>query len=140
MPIEAATAEDLPRLAELLAEPASSASTLARGLGYALGHPSRGLVFVARQEGRIIALASLFFTISTAEGGRVILLHDFAVDPAFRGQGWGTRLLGHALDYARQNGFLRVTLWSDALSDAARRFFRKHGFADSEMIPLRQLG
>jgi len=138
MYFEAATANDSPRLTELLSEP-ECASTVARGLAYVLEHPERGVILVARQEGRVVALASLFFTVSTAEGGRVILLQDFGVDPAFRGQGCGTRLLEAVLDYARKNGFLRITHWSETLGEPARRFFRSHGFDDSGMIPLRQL-
>ena len=140
MHFEAATANDLPRLTELLSEPGdptSAASTLERGLDYALGHPECGVVLVERHEGRVIALAGLFFTVSTAEGGRAILLKNFVVDPAFRSQGCGTRLLRGALDYARQHGFLRITLWAETLDEPARRFFRKHGFSDSQMIPLR---
>ena len=46
--------------------------------------------------------------------------------------------LDEALDFARQKNFLRITLLTDRPSEA-RRFYLKHGFFESGMIPMRIL-
>lgn len=141
---EQATLEDLPELTELLMdlfeeeedfEP--DRATQERGLKLILEEPSRGRILVLRTDHQIIAMANLLFTISTATGGFVILMEDVIVHPAHRGQGYGTRLMDHIRDFARQKGFLRITLLTDKISAESQRFFQKHGFQFSHMIPMR---
>ena len=57
-----------------------------RGLRLILEQPSRGRIFVLRSANKIIGMINLLFTISTAEGGFVILLEDLIVARHFRGQ------------------------------------------------------
>ena len=138
--IQTATHEDLPRLTELLAEPQESGvERLKRseGIHFLLENPKLGQVFVVRKEGWVIAMISVLTSISTAEGGYVLLVEDLVVDKGHRNQGIGSLLLEHTVDYSRENGFLRLTLSSEQLTGAARDFFRRRGFVDSEMIPMR---
>jgi GNAT superfamily N-acetyltransferase len=108
-----------------------------RGLRLILEQPSRGRIFVLRSANRIIGMINLLFTISTAEGGFVIVLEDLIIDKNFRGQGMGSELLMYALDYVRQKGFLRITLLTDRISAGSLSFFEKHGFQRSDMVPMR---
>lgn len=142
--IEQATLEDLPQLTELLGELFSQEADFTpdptkqtRGLRLILEQPSRGRIFVIRQNGTILAMINLLFTISTAEGGFVILLEDVIVHRDFRHQGHGARLLAHAIDYARKKDFLRITLLTDRMNEDGKRFFKARGFVESAMIPLR---
>jgi len=142
--IEPATLEDLPSLAELLMDLFSQESDFRpdynnqmRGLRLLLEQPSRGRIFVLRSANQIIGMINLLFTISTAEGGFVILLEDLIIAKNFRGQGMGSQLLLYALDYVRQKNFLRITLLTDRLSPGSLGFFEKHGFQKSDMIPMR---
>jgi len=48
-------------------------------------------------------------------------------------------LLNHAIDFARQKNFLRITLLTDRPENLAQEFFRRHGFVESSMIPMRLL-
>jgi GNAT superfamily N-acetyltransferase len=82
-------------------------------------------------------MVNLLFTISTAEGGFVILLEDLIVARHFRGQGMGSELLKYAMEYARQKNFLRITLLADQMDEGSVAFFEKHGFQRSDMIPMR---
>ena len=82
-------------------------------------------------------MINLLFTISTAEGGFVILLEDLIVARHFRGQGMGSELLKYAMEYAKQKNFLRITLLTDRMSEGSLAFFEKHGFQRSDMIPMR---
>ncbi len=78
-----------------------------RGLRLILEQPSRGRVFVLRHHGQIIGMINLLFTISTAEGGFVILLEDVVVHRDFRGQRFGDSCSSYAIDYARKKDFQR---------------------------------
>jgi GNAT superfamily N-acetyltransferase len=142
--IEQATLEDLPQLADLLydlftqeADFAPNRSKQMRGLRLILEQPNRGRIFVLRSNGVIIGMINLLFTISTAEGGFVILLEDVVVHREYRGQGIGDKLLRHAIEYAKKKDFLRITLLTDRLNEDGQRFFKAHGFFVSNMIPMR---
>lgn len=142
--IEPATTDDLPQLADLLYDLFSHEADFKpnrekqlRGLRLILEQPSRGRIFVLRSGSRIIGMINLLITISTAEGGPVLLLEDLIVHCNHRGQGYGGLLLEHALGFAREKGFLRITLLTDRLENRAREFYEQHGFRQSGMVPMR---
>ena len=66
-------------------------------------------------------MVNLLFTISTAEGGFVVLLEDVIVHHEFRGRGVGSQLLNHAIEYAKRKEFLRMTLLTDRITARRRR-------------------
>ena len=142
--IEPATLDDLPQLADLLYDLFSQEADFIpnrdkqnRGLRLILEQPSRGRIFVLRHGVRIIGMINLLITISTAEGGFGLILEDLVIHRDHRSQGYGGRLLSHALSYAREKGFLRVTLLTDRLENQARLFYERHGFQQSGMVPMR---
>jgi GNAT superfamily N-acetyltransferase len=144
--VEQATIEDLPQLTDLLfdlftmeADFKPDRAKQMRGLQLLLEQPNRGRIFVLRQNGVILGMINLLFTISTAEGGFVILLEDVIVKREQRGRGIGDQLLKHAVEYAKSKNFLRITLLTDRLNDDSQRFFTRHGFFKSTMIPMRFL-
>ena len=144
--IEPATVEDLPELAELLAELFTKESDFRpdqtkqlRGLRLILEQPNRGRIFVLRSYGKLLGMINLLFTISTAEGGAVIILEDLIVVQDHRNQGLGAQLLEYALDFARQKDFQRITLLTDRLDEPAKKFFERYGFYVSGMVPMRWL-
>ena len=142
--IEQATLEDLPQLTDLLFELFEMEGDFQpdrarqmRGLRLILEQPSRGRIFVLRHNGTIFGMINLLFTISTAEGGFVILLEDVIMHRDYRGQGHGTKLLQHVIDYAKKKDFLRITLLTARLDERSQRFFAGYGFVESKMIPMR---
>lgn len=144
MQITPASAADIPALCELLAvlfaqeadfKPDYAAQS--RGLARLIGNPALGLILVARQDGQIVGMVNLLYTLSTALGERVALLEDMVVSPATRGTGIGSRLLDEAIQTARLNGCKRITLLTDRVNESALRFYQRHGFGSSAMIPLR---
>jgi GNAT superfamily N-acetyltransferase len=142
--IEPATLDDLPQLTELLFDLFTlegdfkpDRSKHMRGLRLILEQPSRGRIFVIKQDGRILAMINLLFTISTAEGGFVLMMEDVVVHQEHRHRGFGDKLLEYCIGFAREKNFLRITLLTDRVNEAAQKFFRAHGFTDSHMIPLR---
>src|SRR6266536_5621376 len=142
--IEPATEADLDELSEMLGGLFSQEGDFRpdkekqlRGLRLIFEQPSRGRVFVLRRNGAIVGMINLLFTISTAEGGFVILLEDLVVHKKYQNKGYGSKLLQHAIDFAKQKNFLRVTLLTDRPENVAQEFFRHHGFVESSMIPMR---
>jgi GNAT superfamily N-acetyltransferase len=144
--IEPATAEDLDELSSLLGELFTEESDFRpdkekqlRGLRLIFEQPNRGRVFVLRRDHSIVGMINLLFTISTAEGGFVLLLEDLVVHKECRGQGYGSMLLDHAINFARQKNFRRITLLTDRPELRSQNFFRQHGFYESPMLPMRLL-
>src|SRR6266699_3244481 len=144
--IEPATEADLDELSGMLGDLFAQESDFRpdkqkqlRGLRLIFEQPSRGRVFVLRREGAIVGIINLLFTISTAEGGFVILLEDLVIHNEYRGHGYGAKLLQYAIDFAKQKNFLRITLLTDRPEIRSQNFFRRHGFYESAMMPMRLL-
>lgn len=142
--IEPATIEDLPQLVELLVALFSEEEDFApdktkqeQGLRMILEQPKLGRIFVLRTDHQVIGMVNLLFTISTAEGGPVVLMEDVIVHPQHRRQGYGGRLLEYAVGFAQQKSFKRITLLTDRISAESQTFFASHGFGFSSMIPMR---
>ncbi len=142
--IEQATMGDLPQMVDLLYHLFSHEGDFIpdrakqeRGLRLILEQPSRGRIFVYRWNERIIGMVNLLFTISTAEGGFVVLMEDVIVHHEFRGRSVGTQLMKHAMAYAKSKEFLRVTLLTDRINEEGIEFFTRLGFFKSKMIPMR---
>ncbi|PNU18959.1 GNAT family N-acetyltransferase [Geothermobacter hydrogeniphilus] len=144
MNIQTATRDDIPSLCRLLdhlfaqeAEFRPDRAAQQRGLEMIISDPALGSILVARREGEVIGMVNLLYTVSTALGQKVALLEDMVVLPGQRDGGTGSRLLRAALDHAAAQGCARITLLTDADNEAAQRFYRRHGFSLSPMVPLR---
>ena len=145
--VEMATLDDLPALTELVMELFSMSDgdfspdreTQERGLRLILEDPSRGRIAVVRNDDQIFGMVNMLFTISTARGGFVILMEDVVIHPDHRGQGFGTMLVEHVIEFAKRKQFLRITILTDRISASSQEFFKKQGFDYSNMIPMRQL-
>jgi GNAT superfamily N-acetyltransferase len=140
----AATREDLPQLVALLgilfsqeAELVPDDTKQSRALAKILADESVGRIHVAREVGTIVAMASVLYSISTAEGGLAASFEDFVVLPGHRGKGIGQALLRHVIAEARREGVLRLTLLTDKQNERAQALYRKVGFAESTMKAMR---
>ena len=143
--IDFATADDLESMADLLAELFTLESDFKpergkqiAGLRLILDNRDVGQLFVLRVDGRVAGMANALFTVSTAEGRRVILLEDVIVKSAYRGTGLGRRLVEHILAWAAANGLPRVTLLADKDNAPALAFYERLGFDYSAMRVLRR--
>jgi ribosomal protein S18 acetylase RimI-like enzyme len=140
----AATREDLPQLVALLgvlfsqeAEFVPDDAKQTRALDKILSDESVGRIHVAREGGKVVAMASLMYGISTVEGGLAASFEDFIVLPGCRGKGIGSALLQHVIAEARKQGVLRLTLLTDKQNKRAQALYRKLGFAESSMKAMR---
>jgi GNAT superfamily N-acetyltransferase len=141
---EPAVAKDLPQMVELLgqlfaqeAEFKVDAAKQEAALKMILADPKVGRLYVARDGRRAVAMASLLYTVSTAEGGKAALFEDFVVHPDYRKQGIGAKLLEYVIGQARDEGVLRLTLLTDLQNESAQVLYRKLGFTGSPMKPMR---
>lgn len=62
-------------------------------------------------------------------------IHDFAVSPAFRGQGIGRHLLAHITSLAKARGCCKMTLEVLQGNQVAQSLYRACGFAPYELDP-----
>ena len=143
-PIQTATTHDIPQLCALLAILFSQeadfqpdAKKQSDALREIIEHPDTGRILVWRENDSIIGMVNLLFTISTACGGKVAILEDMIIHPSRHGHGLGSKLLQAAKRVAQGEACKRITLLTDRSNDSAIRFYRRHGFGMSEMIPLR---
>ncbi|HEX2332580.1 MAG TPA: GNAT family N-acetyltransferase [Burkholderiales bacterium] len=139
-----AKASDLPRLVALLgilfeseAEFSPNAERQRAALQAILADSAKGKVFVAREGREVVAMASLLYTISTAEGGKAALFEDLVTAPEHRKRGIGEALLKHVVAQARAEGVLRITLLTDMQNERAQAMYRRVGFVGSPMKPMR---
>lgn len=144
MEIALASLSDIPELCELLeilfsqeVEFVPNYEVQSRGLARIISNPEVGIIVLARQSGQVVGMCNLLFTVSTALGERVALLEDMIMSPNYRGSGVGSQLLEQAIKFARLNGCKRITLLTDSANEPAQRFYQRHGFGFSTMIPLR---
>ena len=139
-----ATAKDLPQMVELLAvlfeqeaEFHPDAAKQKQALEAILANPTIGRLFVAREGRQVVAMASLLYTISTAEGGKAALFEDLVVAAEHRNRGIGEALLKHVVAQAKADGVLRITLLTDMQNERAQAMYRRAGFVGSPMKPMR---
>lgn len=144
MKIRIATSRDIPALCRLLGvlfqqevEFGPDSRKQEAGLRKILEEPQRGEVLVAERDGVIVGMVNLLSTISTFMGKEVVILEDMVVDPEYRNQGIGERILVAAIDRAKEMGAGRITLLTDGTNEGAIRFYEKAGFSPSPMIPFR---
>ena len=144
MLIEFAEVTDLVAMAGLLAELFTVESDFRpqrekqlAALRWILDHPAHGRLFVLRDAGRVVGMANALVSISTAEGGPVLILEDVILAASHRGRGHGRQLVEHVLRWAANEGMLRVTLLADKDNAAALAFYAGLGFEDSAMVVRR---
>jgi GNAT superfamily N-acetyltransferase len=143
--IDAAAPDDMSALCDLLsllfaqeADFVPDRARQERGLRLILDDPRVGVILVARDGDAVVGMVNLLFTVSTAEGARVMLLEDMIVRPDHRGQGVGLLLIEAAIARATAAGCARITLLTDEDNNQAQWFYGRAGFRRSAMIPMRR--
>lgn len=144
MEITTAISSDIPQLCLLLdslfaqeAEFKPDHQAQTRGLSTIIDNTDTGDILVAHETGQIIGMINLLYTISTALGERVAILEDMVIADSHRDRGVGSKLLDYALEFAKSQGCQRVTLLTDLDNIGAHRFYERHGFERSTMVPFR---
>ena len=130
--IDAAVEADVPVILALIRELAeyekladqvtATEADIARSL---FGDPPHAEAVLARQDGEPVGFALFFHNFSTFRGRPGLYLEDLYVRPAFRGRGFGRRLLAHLARIAVDRGCARfewsVLDWNELAIAAYRR-------------------
>ncbi len=95
-------------------------------------------VIVAKDDDRLIGMATMQPIISTAEGGYVGIIEDVIVSETYRNRRIGTQLIAYLEASAAKKGFKAVKLLADKNNTPALHFYKTTGFAQTHMMMLRR--
>lgn len=143
--IRPATADDLPAVLALYAQPSIDAGQVlpldrARAIFLRFQSYPNYTLFVACHEGRIVGTFSLLIVHNLAHlGAPSGLVEDVVVAVDHQGRGIGTRMMRFALELCREHACYKMALSANSGRTAAHRFYeklgvRRHGF--SFVVPL----
>jgi len=142
--IRAATAADLDALCGLLrllftleADFRPDEARQRAGLRLLLADPARCAVLAAEREGAVIGMVTAQLVVSTAEGAPSAWLEDVVVAAEERGQGTGRALVEAAAAWAGARGATRLQLLVDEENRPALGFYRRLGWAPTQLRALR---
>ena len=90
-------------------------------------HPG-AVSWIAFVDHKPVGLLNAFKGYSTFKARPLMNVHDIAVDPAFRGQGVGQRLLDALETYAQESGCCKLTLEVLSGNQVAQRSYQRFGF------------
>jgi DNA-binding MarR family transcriptional regulator/GNAT superfamily N-acetyltransferase len=96
---------------------------------------SRERCWIADIDGAQVG--SVFLVRHTDDVAKLRLL---LVDPAGRGHGLGSRLVGECVAFARACGYRKITLWTQSILVAARKIYQDAGFMQVASEPHRSFG
>jgi len=96
---------------------------------------ARERCWVAEREGAIVG--SVLLVKESDDVGKLRLLY---VEPAARGLGIGSRLVGECIRFARQRRYRKITLWTNDVLVSARRIYQATGFRLVSEEPHRSFG
>ena len=88
-----------------------------------------GYIFFALQNFDVVGTVALMPTTNC----KIFELTKMAVSPNFRGQKIGQRIMQHCVDFARDNNFEALMLYSNTKLENAINIYRKFGFKELEL-------
>jgi GNAT superfamily N-acetyltransferase len=97
--------------------------------------PARERAWLAERGGQLVGCVFL-----ERQSDEVAKLRLLLVEPAARGAGLGSRLVGECVAFARRAGYRRLTLWTMHVLLPARRIYERHGFRLVHAEPCRCFG
>ena len=100
------------------------------GLAERLAATGCAFSIVGEADGRAVALANCFETLSTFAARPIVNVHDLVVVEGMRGRGTGRALLGAIEAEARRRGAIKLTLEVLSGNAPARAAYERFGFVE----------
>ena len=91
-------------------------------------------------DGRILGFCSLDFSESFWQEGYLVQINELVIDKEFRGKGYGSFLIRHAIALGKKQGSDFFLLDSDFHRLKAHEFYTKQGFKKTGYIFKKNLG
>jgi ribosomal protein S18 acetylase RimI-like enzyme len=91
---------------------------------------SLGRIWIATVYGEPAGYLLAVYVFSLEFQGMTAEIDEFFIEPQHRNLGLGARMLGAAEEQFRAEGCTNVSLQIGRSNEAARRFYRGHGFDD----------
>ncbi len=143
VPIDLALAEHRGALLALLDQYASGSEGGSKPLAAAVRERLPGLLaatpgyrgWLAYLAGQPVGLLNSFAGVSTFQARALVNVHDITVDPSYQRRGIGTALLTALEEFARAQGYCKITLEVLEGNKPAVAAYRKVGFAPYGLDP-----
>lgn len=87
--------------------------------------PAREAAWLAEVDGRRVGCV---FCVADPDDPAAARLRVLLVTPEGRGAGIGSRLVAQCVDFAREAGYARLSLWTNDVLTSARRIYEAAGF------------
>jgi len=137
MRIRKATIKDIDRIAELCIEYGRYEHELDKNQGIGTFDEEKKITlkffkskeyewFLLDDNGKVVGFISL--AIEKRGKTKRGLFSTIFIEKEYRGKGWGTKLLNHALDYLKKKGCTSVRSFGYPNNKASADFYRKLGF------------
>lgn len=90
-----------------------------------LGGTDLGVQFILVESGTAVAFATIYFTFASSIAAKVAVLGDLYTVKAYRGKGYGSRLIRHCLNIAKESGCKRLQWLTQNENLAAKSLYEK---------------
>ncbi|MFD2114765.1 GNAT family N-acetyltransferase [Paenibacillus yanchengensis] len=93
-----------------------------------------GIQFVAKQNGRLVGFATLYFTYSTNKAHKIVIMNDLYVVEDMRSEGIGTGLFEACNLYRNTNDYASMVWETASSNERAQTFYMKMGATQEDWI------
>ena len=97
-------------------------------------YEKEGVVLVAEQDGSLAGFAILYFTFSTEQADKIVVLNDIHVAEELRRTGAGSVLFDACRAFAKENGFAYLTWQVTKENLQAQGFFERMGATRQDWV------
>ena len=101
-------------------------------LGQLLARDELGFVLLLEEEGQTIGFGVISFAWTLEHGGKSAWLDELYVQPGYRNEGLGSKIIDRALKDAQISGCRALDLEVDVGNNRAEKLYKRYGFKQIE--------